>query len=62
MRRTGARSWEHHYVCLKEDFDVDLVNSRNIFLEEEIAKIKTAKRDITPTTNKVKKKKTRTAD
>ena len=35
--------WEHHYVCLKEDFDVDLVNSRNIFLEEEIAKIKRRK-------------------
>jgi hypothetical protein len=60
--------WESHYVRLNEDSDV--VKSRNIFLEEEIAKIKTAKRDhdalehgdITPSTNKVKKKKSRSAD
>ena len=53
--------WEPHYVCLKD---------RNVFLEEEIAKIKTAKRDqdalehgnITPSAKKVKKKKIRSAD
>ena len=68
FEKNRSAFWEPHYTRLNED--PDAVKSRNVFLEEEFAKIKTAKRghdalehgDITLSTNKVNEKKIRTSD